>query len=239
MDEIFDISRLGDLNEYTVTRVFQPRWDNVLLMTAYDRKRTYVLTVNGGELVLERRLAEVLKNFGEFAGVHQIEMQTLYSIVEGRTQGIVAGHYALVPTCGRGNSQVVYYMAHYLDNYQYDKTNNSVLITFKGVNDQLIAVTVDACLKTFQRFLNQARNVGQIQLESVKNLCNRFGIDDREVTQFTCKTTDHERLLHRQQYERVFMDQILKVVQQTADKCYGEDFTAEFYAQLRLILSRY
>lgn len=83
MDEIIDISRLGDLKNYSVTTVFQPRWDNVLLMTPYDRKRTYILTIDGEELILEQRLQEVLRNFGEFAGVHQIEMQTLYSIVKG------------------------------------------------------------------------------------------------------------------------------------------------------------
>ena len=118
MDEIIDISRLGDLKNYSVTTVFQPRWDNVLLMTPYDRERTYILTTDGEELILEQRLQEVLRNFGEFAGVHQIEMQTLYSIVKGQTMGIIAGHYELVPTCGRGNCWVAYYMAHHVDHYQ-------------------------------------------------------------------------------------------------------------------------
>ncbi|WP_278558542.1 hypothetical protein [Limosilactobacillus vaginalis] len=87
--------------------------------------------------------------------------------------------------------------------------------------------------------LHQAHEVGKIQLESVKNLCSRFGIGNSEVAHFACGTTNHEQFLHRKQYERVFMDQILKVVGQTADRCYGEDFTADFYKQLRRILARY
>ena len=133
MDEIIDISRLGDLKNYSVTTVFQPRWDNVLLMTPYDRERTYILTTDG-----------------EFAGVHQIEMQTLYSIVKGQTMGIIAGHYELVPTCGRGNCWVAYYMAHHVDHYQRNQENNGVLITFKCRSQKLITVAVGTCMKTFE-----------------------------------------------------------------------------------------
>ena len=239
MDEIIDVSRLGDLKNYSVTAIFQLRWDNVLLMTPYDRKRTYILTTDGKELVLEQPLQKVLRNFGEFAGVHQIEMQTLYSIVKGQTMGIIAGQYELVPTCGRGNCRVAYYMAHHIDHYQLNQENNGVLITFKGCDQKLITVAVETCMKTFERLLHQAHEVGKIQLESVKNLCNSFGIGNNEFTYFTCAATNHEQFLHRKQYERVFMDQILKVVSRTADRCYGEDLTAGFYKQLRRILSRY
>lgn len=239
MNGIIDISRLGELKDYSVTETFQPRWDNVLLMTAYDRERTYVLTIGGEELILPKRLHEVVHDFCEFAGVHQLEMQTLYNIVKGRTMGVIAGHYELVPTCGRGNCQVVYYMAHHLDNYQERKASNSVLLTFKGHGGRLISVTVDACIKTFERLLYQAHQVGKIQLETVKNLCNRFGVGDDELVHFSCGTTFHEQTLHRQQCERVLLDQIIKVVKQTADKHYGEDFDDSFYAQLKRILESY
>ena len=162
MDEIIDISRLGDLKNYSVTTVFQPRWDNVLLMTPYDREQTYILTTDGEELILEQRLQEVLRDFGEFAGVHQIEMQTLYSIVKGQTMGIIAGHYELVPTCGRGNCWVAYYIAHHVDHYQRNQENNGVLITFKCRSQKLITVAVGTCMKTFERLLHQAHEVGKI-----------------------------------------------------------------------------
>ncbi|MBB1062869.1 hypothetical protein [Limosilactobacillus fastidiosus] len=239
MDGMIDISRLGELKKYLVTNGFQPRWDNVLLLTAYDREQTYVLTVDGEEYVLPKRLKDALHDFSKWANVHRIEMQTLYSIVGGRTPGIIAGHYELVPTCGQGNSRVAYYMAHSMDNYQPSQDNNGVLLTFKGTNQQLITVMIDACVKTFERHLKQAHAVGQIQLESVKNLCNRFGIGEQELNHLSCTTTYHERYLHRKQYEKVFLEQILKGVKQTADKCYGEDLTAEFYAQLRRTLTLY
>lgn len=239
MDGIIDISRLGELEEYLVASGFQPRWDNVLLLTAYDREQTYVLTVDGEEYVLPKRLKDVLHDFSKWANVPRIEMQSLYSMVGGRTPGIIAGHYELVPTCGQGNCRVAYYMAHYLDNYQPSQDNNGVLVTFKGTNQRLITVMIDACAKTFERLLNQAHAVGQIQLESVKNLCNRFGIGDQELNHLSCTTTYHEHYLHRKQYEKVFLEQILNGVKQAADKCYGEDLTANFYTLLRRILTLY
>ena len=51
MNGIIDISRLGELEDYLVTSGFQPRWDNVLLMTGYDRERTYVLTRDGEGII--------------------------------------------------------------------------------------------------------------------------------------------------------------------------------------------
>lgn len=120
----------------------------------------------------------------------------------------------------------------------------NVLITFlkpknKRSNQRLITVMIDACAKTFERLLNQAHAVGQIQLESVKNLCNRFGIGDQELNHLSCTTTYHERYLHRKQYEKVFLEQILNGVKQAADKCYGEDLTIDFYTQLRRTLTLY
>ena len=239
MNGIIDISRLGELEDYLVTSGFQPRWDNVVLMTGYDRERTYVLTRDGEGIILPKRLKEVLHDFSEWADVPRIEMQILYRMVGGHTPGIIAGHYELVPTCGQSNCRVAYYMAHHMDNYQLNQENKNILITFKGANQRLITVMVDACMATFNRLLQQAHAVGKIQLESVKNLCNKFGIGDQELNHLSCTTTYHERYLHRKQYEKVFLDQILDGVKQTADKCYGDDLSTDFYAQLRRTLTLY
>lgn len=237
MDGIIDVSRLGDLENYSVTEAYQPRWDNVLVLKAYDRETTYLMTKQGEELLLRKRLSEVLHDLSQLAGVHQVEMQTLYKIVRGQTRGLIAGHYELVPTCGRGNQQVVYYMAHHLDHYQRNQANDGVLLSFHGDGHQLINVTIDACYSTFERLKKQADEVGKIQLEGVKDICGRFGIQPSDFAQYTSGLTLHERFLHREQYERVFMDQIMKVVQRTAERCYGEDFSGDFYSQLRRILS--
>lgn len=94
---------------------YQVRWDNTLLIAAYDQDRTFILTTEGEKLVLKRRLSEVLDRFAEENSIHSHEMGVLYDLVGCRTRGYIAGHHRLVPTCGRSNSQVVYYMVHFLD----------------------------------------------------------------------------------------------------------------------------
>lgn len=52
MYKTVDVSRFKDLKDYQVTSIFQPRWDNTLLITPYDQNYTYVLTTDGEELIL-------------------------------------------------------------------------------------------------------------------------------------------------------------------------------------------
>lgn len=237
MYKTVDVSKFKDLKDYQVTNIFQPRWDNTLLITPYDQYHTYVLTTDGEELILPQRLKAILHDFSEYAETSRLEMDTLYSIVKERTKGVIAGHYELVPTCGQTNCRVAYYMAHAVDHYS--KNEQGIVITFKGDNGSLISALVDACPKTFERLREKADQVGRIQLELVKNLCNRFGIGDTELTHFVGATTPHERELHRKQNEQVFFDQIVKIVQQAAEKMFGEDLDKGFYEYIRKSLGLY
>ena len=107
---------------------YQVRWDNTLLIAAYDQDRTFILTTEGEKLVLKRRLSEVLDRFAEENSIHSHEMGALYDLVGCRTRGYIAGHHRLVPICGRTNSQVVYYMVHFLDDAATERKSKKIFM---------------------------------------------------------------------------------------------------------------
>lgn len=76
MYKTVDVSRFKDLKDYQVTSIFQPRWDNTLLITPYDQNYTYVLTTDGEELILPQRLKNILHDFSEYAEASRLEMDT-------------------------------------------------------------------------------------------------------------------------------------------------------------------
>jgi len=49
----------GEVANYLV------QWDNTLLLTAYDQNRTFVLTVDGEQLLIRERLKDVLSRFAQ------------------------------------------------------------------------------------------------------------------------------------------------------------------------------
>ena len=77
-----DMAKIASLPIDGVTDNFQVRWDNTLLIAAYDQERTFILTVDGEQLVLRRRLREVLHRFACENSVHNHEMHALYQLVD-------------------------------------------------------------------------------------------------------------------------------------------------------------
>ena len=49
----------GEIGNYLV------QWDNTLLLTAYDQNRTFVLTIDGEQLLIRERLKDVLSRFAQ------------------------------------------------------------------------------------------------------------------------------------------------------------------------------
>lgn len=235
MTDVIDLSCLEKLEIDEETIAFQPRWENVLVLAAYGKDKTFILTIRGEKIILHQRLKTVLRDFSMQMGIRQIETRTLFKMVNERTFSFVAGHYTLVPTCGHGNQQVVYYMGHHVDHLQKDPQRNAVLISF-AAQDKLVHISVDSCYRTVERLLTSANEAGKIQLEMLKNLCHQFGVQSDEFARYTCSTS-HENRLYRLQHEQVFLGQIIEAVQQTAEQQYAEDLPPAFYRQLRHVLS--
>lgn len=179
MQEIktFNFSDPGSLKVDMVTECFQPRFDNTLALMAYQ-KQTIILTTNGQIVALKRPLRECLKDFCIQNGIYQYEMDAYYVHVNCRTQGLIAGHNRLVPTHGRSNSQVVYYMAHHLGDYCYSKEMNRLLISFEDFHVQIY---VDVSLATFQRIIDAADQVSVLQLRNVQSIIKRYGMEKGEL----------------------------------------------------------
>lgn len=174
MSEIIGMAKLQALAIDEETTSFQVRWDNTLLVTAYDHDRTFILTRDGERIVLQRSLTEVLSSFARENLVYHYEMAALYGMVGCQTFGYIAGHNRLVPTCGRTNSQVVFFMVQYLDHAAELASDKRVSLRLKG-RHETYHVYVDTSYKTFCRMVRGADEVARLQLQDHECFSQRYG----------------------------------------------------------------
>lgn len=170
-----DLTKMPELLLDEMTVSFQPDWDNTILMTAYDRERTLILTCDGRCLVLPRKLHEVLEQFAKDNDVADYERQALYEMIgvhKGR--GYIAGNNRLVPTHGTTNTNVVYYMARYLaDKHEVD---DQVVASFQGHEEQIFRVVIDTGYQTFMNLLLAADEAAKLQLDILDWMMHNYGV---------------------------------------------------------------
>lgn len=218
---------------------YQVRWDNTLLIAAYDQDRTFILTTEGEKLVLKRRLSEVLDRFAEENSIHSHEMGVLYDLVGCRTRGYIAGHHRLVPTCGRSNSQVVYYMVHFLDDAAELIDDKRVEMLLRGKNETY-HVQVNTSYRTFRRIVGAADDVAKIQLQIYEYCRHQYGkkkqedIHERTYDSDYCVIQEHRRIS-----EKVLMATILHIVELAYEETYGEMIAPEFVERLKRVINRF
>lgn len=218
------------------TNGFEVRWDNTLLVTSYSRQQTLVVTRHGELIVMDRSLKRVLDDFSDFAGIHYFEMRCLYQLTGERTFGYVAGNYSLIPTCGRTNPAVAYFMKHHLDNFCLDEETENVLATFKGKKGSLIRVMLDTNLRTFKRMWSATHTVGRIHLLSLENQCRHYGVKKGELARMVNNDRHHPGQHHRDHHESMIFQIMTKIITATAIDIYGENLSTDFYETL---LNRY
>ena len=63
--KIIDMSMLDKLKIDGEVANYLVQWDNTLLLTAYDQNRTFVLTADGEQLLIRKRLKDVLSRFAQ------------------------------------------------------------------------------------------------------------------------------------------------------------------------------
>lgn len=63
--KIIDMSMLDKLKIDGEVANYLVQWDNTLLLTAYDQNRTFVLTIDGEQLLIRERLKDVLSRFAQ------------------------------------------------------------------------------------------------------------------------------------------------------------------------------
>lgn len=195
------------------TSVFRPTWYNVILMTAYDEGRTFVLTWDGRQLLVRRSLREVLSQFAQDNDVGECERQAIYNLVgTHKGRGYVAGHHRLVPTHGTTNERVIYYMAHRLLEDWSIKDDQIVVASFRG-RKRIFRIYIDTSIKTFEGILRAANQVAEYQLDGLDWLTYNYGIkevDERESVRY------HHQLREdcRQAYHQMRQAWVLTVVEQ-------------------------
>lgn len=236
-NKTLDLRRLDLLPIDEITNGFEVRWNNTLLLTTYRNDQTLVVTTQGRCLVLKRSLKQVLDQFAESVGIHYFEMRALYQMIGERTQGYVAGNYQLVPTCGRTNARVVYYMNHHLDNFVLDD-DGAILATFMTDHQTYQRVLIDTNWQTFRRLQSAAQQVSKMHLESFENLCRHYGVKRRSVQGMTSQTSPLILKQRRAHHEQVLFQMLNQVVTESALTVYGENFAPHFYSHLKTSFHR-
>lgn len=196
-----DLTKPSKLRIDEETSAFHPSWGNTILMTAYDDERTFVLTRDGRNLLLKRPLREVLSRFALDNDVPWYERQAIYDLTGARKgRGYIAGHHRLVPTHGTTNANVVYYMAHWLDEEGIAVHDGKLIVSFHG-RKRIFRVWIDTSLKTFNRLLKAANEVAEYQLDEMVWMMHNYGIkesDKKESVRYyhtvgdQCRCTHHE-----------------------------------------------
>ena len=90
-------------------------------------------------------------------------------------RGYIAGHHRLVPTHGTTNANVVYYMAHWLDDNGTLTDDHLLIASFHG-RKRIYRVCIDTSLKTFDRLLKAANQVAACQLDGLDWLMHNYGV---------------------------------------------------------------
>lgn len=237
--EIIDMAKLATMKIDGVATNYQVRWDNTLLLTAYDQEQTFILTTDGERLLLRQRLRDVLRRFADENTIHQYEMEGLYKLVGCRTRGYIAGHHRLVPTCGQSNQQVIYYMVHFLDHAAELVDDKRVELLLKG-SQGTYHVLVDTSYRTFRRIVSAADQVAKIQLRIYEYCRHQYGkvqavdIQERPYESDYCVLQDRRRL-----GEEVLLATILAVIRAAHFELYGETMSQEFIDCVKRVIKRF
>ncbi|MBB1080283.1 hypothetical protein H5S09_02460 [Limosilactobacillus sp. STM2_1] len=234
-----DMTDVANLRIDGVTDNFQVRWDNTLIVTAYDQEQTFILTVDGEQLILRRRLRDVLARFARENSIHSHEMHALYKLVGCRTRGYVAGHYRLVPTCGRTNDQVIYYMVHCLDNAAELVDDKRVEMLLKGKNETY-HVQVDTSYRTFRRIVEAADQVAKIQLQIYEYCRYQYGkVNSRNVQERPYESDYCVIQAHQRRSEEVLLATILYIVNAAYEETFGEEISPEFAERIKRVINSF
>lgn len=238
-NEIIDINKLMQLEIDEVTTSFQVRWENVLLMTAYNANETFILTTAGEKVVLTRRLQDVLSKFARENAVPHYMMDVLYKEVGCRTRGYIAGHHRLVPSCGVSNSQVVYYMVHHLEYAEPLMVNKGTLLVFNGRQRKLY-VAIASPESSFRRIVDAADRVAAIQLQIHEYCRYQYGKVNHE--QLTERPYDSDYCVIQERRKKstyIMKETVLQIVKTACVELYGEVFDPELLVQIKRVIDRY
>ena len=221
--KIIDMSMLDKLKIDGEVANYLVQWDNTLLLTAYDQNRTFVLTVDGEQLLIRERLKDVLSRFK----------------VGCQTRGYVAGHHRLVPTCGSSNEQVIYYMVHLMEDANELESDKRIEMIMTGREGDKYHVQIATSERTFRRIVSAADEVANDQLSLFEYWMYRLGKVKREIFERTyfgdyCVYTKLRKLALD-----LFIRTVLHILNKAHKKVYGEETPAELVKEVKRVINKF
>lgn len=198
-----DLSRLSMVSIEEEIENFQVRWDNTILITAYDAQRTFILTHDGHRLLLRNSLKEVLKQFREDNDVSMFKVGAAYRrINHSKGRGYICGRWLLVPTHGTTNANVAYYMAHFLKYHCWCKQRDRVMCRFECPEFNC-DVYVDTSLASFDKIINAADQVSDRQKAALIWQCNKYNLTDIPLLMDYYDRAKYQEISHQVEYDEV------------------------------------
>ena len=129
IDKVHTLKTLRE-REWPVTSYHPISWDEIFFLTAYREKQTLLMLTKGEGLVVDRPLKYVMNKFAETAQIWELDTKCFYQQYKHRPIAYVAGFHALVPSCGAKDTDVVYYMAHFMKAHEYNGKTKEMLLYF-------------------------------------------------------------------------------------------------------------
>lgn len=218
---------------------YQVQWDNTLLLTAYDQHRTFVLTVDGEQLLIRERLRDVLSRFARENLIYDYQMEAQFDRVGCQTRGYVAGHYRLMPTCGSSNEQVVYYMVHLLENAKELENDKRIKMIMNGRQTDKYHIQVATSERTFRRIVKAADKVANVQLSLFEYTSYQIGKMEKEKTK---RTYFGDYCVHTKLRDlalNISIRTILHILNKAHKKVYGEEMPAELVKEVKRVINKF
>lgn len=238
-EKIIDIASLHREEIDEITTSYQVRWDNTLLVTAYDDEATFILTTEGEKIVLQKRLKEVLARFAQENAIPNYQMGVLYEQVDCKTRGYIAGHHRLVPTCGVTNKQVVYYMVHHLEYAEALADDQGTMLVFNS-HRRRCKVRLDSPEKTFRRIVDAADRVAKIQLKIHEYCRYQYGKVDYEKQEERTYNSDYCVIQSCQKMSINIMEEtILWIIRNAYYAAYGEEIDPVFLSYIKKVINKF
>ncbi|MBD5091444.1 MAG: hypothetical protein HDT49_07145 [Lactobacillus sp.] len=231
-----DMSMLDKLKIDGEVANYLVQWDNTLLLTAYDQNRTFVLTIDGEQLLIRERLKDVLSRFAQANLIYEYEMEVHFAKVGW---GYVAGHHRLVPTCGSSNEQVIYYMVHLMEGASELESDKRVEMIMNGRKGDKYHVQIATSERTFRRIVSAADEVAHDQLSLFEYWMYRLGKLKREGLKWTyfgdyCVYTKLRKLALD-----LFICTVLHILNKAHKKVYGEETPAELVKEVKRVINKF
>lgn len=145
-------------------------------MLAYSPTQTFLMLASGKPVVVNRPLREVVNKFARDVDIRELDVDYHFRDYHKRPKALVSGELALVPSCGCQNSEVVFYMSHFLVDTEYNSDRGEMTLSFqREMFGELYTLALKVAKQSFLDILQSAKAVGDKQHQIKQGQRSRSG----------------------------------------------------------------